>query len=169
MKQYSAVSDDVIGHVEAIRAKHHIHLFGVTIGLLFVFSDESEQVLEHEGYRAAAVAKIVGLRERAAGMADALIVFDRYVWSGLSSKAKDALVDHELTHIVPVIKEDTGAPKHDSLGRFKLRMRKHDHQIGWFDDVVNRHAEHSVEMQQVAEILAGNGQMFFDFARAEAA
>lgn len=168
-KKYSEVSSDVLERLEAVRAKHHAHLEAVSIAALFVFTDEDEAVLQHSGYPASAVTKVVGLKERAAGMADALIVIDRHTWSELGARQKDALLDHELTHLMPEIDSETGATKQDSLGRMKLKIRKHDHQIGWFTEVAERHGENSPELQQVAALINGGGQMYFDFTQAKQA
>jgi hypothetical protein len=152
-KQFSAVSTDVSDRVNRIRAAHHAYLGSIEINLMFVFTDDAEQVLKHQGYPAAATCKIVGLQERAAGLGDAMIVFDRFVWADLTSKQKDALVDHELTHLLPDIHEDSGTPKYDSLGRMKLKMRQHDHQIGWFSEIAERFGADSPEQRCVEALL----------------
>lgn len=161
-KQYSPASKDVDDRIERLRAKYHQNLEGATIQALFVFSDEPGQVLQHQGYPAAGVTKIVSTKERAAGLADALIVIDRYVYAGLSAKRKDALLDHELYHLDRAFDKD-GIAKVDVLGRPKLVMRQHDHQLGWFDEIARRHGEDSMEVVQARELIESSGQLYFDF------
>lgn len=168
-KQFSRASKDVLTRIERLVGKHYPELDGVTISALFVFNDDSDPVLTHQGYPAAAMARIVSTRERAAGLEDAMIVIDRATYSGLTTKQCDALLDHELYHITRVIDEKTEQPKADVLGRPKLTIRKHDWQLGWFDEIVQRHGEHSMEVRQARELMEGSGQLYFDFAQDEAA
>lgn len=166
-KTYSAGSEDVLISLEQMMRANHPELAKVTIGTLFVFDDESDaQVLTHQGYSSLAVVKINSLRDRAAGATDALIVVDRAGWLELDKLSRDALVDHELMHLEHAEEEKTGKPRYDSLGRPKLRMRKHDHQMGWFDAVAARHKEASIEVRQARQLIATTGQLYFDFAGA---
>lgn len=161
-KQYSTASADVINRIERLQQKFHSNLEGVTIQSLFVFSEEPGCALKHQGYPAGAIAKIVSTKDRAAGLADAMIVVDRYTYSGLTEKRKDALIDHELYHF-DLARDKDGFPKADGLGRLKLKMRMHDHQLGWFDAIANRHGEHSMEVVQAKELIAASGQIYFNF------
>ena len=165
MKTYSA-APDVEECTLRMREKHHEGLEGVRIACLFVFDDEnSERVLKHQGYSAQAVMRIVPLRERALGMAEAVLVVDRAVWLVLSYRQRDALVDHELMHLQRVEDEETKQPKCDSLGLPKIVMRQHDHQFGWFDEVAERHGDASPEVCQAKALIAATGQLYFDFER----
>lgn len=168
-KQYDKASADVEKRIEHMREKYHQALDGVTICALFVFSDESEHVLEQSGYPKLAITKIVGVKERAAGLSDALIVIDRYSYSGLSPKAADAMIDHELYHLERVIDEKTERPKTDVVGRPKLQMRKHDWELGWFDEIAQRHGEYSIEVMQAKTLMRDSGQLYLDFGQDEAA
>lgn len=164
-KQYAQVGIDLTRRIDRVRAEYHPLLKRVTVGALFVFGDEEAAVLEHQGYPAAAVIKIVGTKERAAGMADALLVVDRYVYGGLTDPQRDAMVDHELYHLEPVIDEHTEKPKLDSLGRPQLTLRRHDRQFGWFDEVAQRHGDNSLEVIQAKSIVASTRQLYFPFYR----
>lgn len=169
MKTYSAASEDVLSHIVRMHSQYHPEIEGVTIGALFVFDEEhGEQVLKHQGYEAAAVVSITPTKQRALGIADAVIVVDRAHWLTLTTAQRDALMDHELEHLDRVISKDTedspAAPAFDSIGRPKLAMRRHDHQFGWFDDVARRHGEHSPEMRQAKALVANTAQLYFDFA-----
>lgn len=164
MKTYSK-APDVVALLDGMRTEYHPELDNVTVSVLFVFDDEegSDQVLSHQGYPAGAVVRITPLRERALGLADASIVVDRAVWLSLSGRQRNALIDHELTHLNRVLDEETETPVFDPLGRPKLVMRKHDHQFGWFDEIAQRHGDASPEVRQAKQLMEQSGQLYFDF------
>lgn len=167
MKTYSNANDAVTVAIQRMREEYHDYLAGVQIGALFIFDseDSSEPVLKHGGYPAWAYVRITPLRDRAAGMPDAMIVVDRACWMTLGPAAGDALMDHELTHLERVVDKESGEGICDVLGRPKLKIRKHDHQMGWFDEVAQRHGEHSPEVHQAKALIAQTGQLYFDFGR----
>lgn len=165
MKTYSKVSDSVERAITRMRQEHHDYLADVLIGALFIFDLEgTDAVLTHNGYPAAALIRIVPLRDRAAGMPDAQIIVDRSSWMTLSSATGDALIDHELTHLERVVDTDTGAPMFDAVDRPKLAIRRHDQQMGWFDEVARRHGEASMEARQARQLIQQTDQLYFNFA-----
>jgi hypothetical protein len=174
MKTFS-LAPDVDTNIATMRAEHHEDLGGVTVTGLFAYDTESsEPVLKHQGYAAGAIVRITPLKDRALGMADATITVDRAGWLALSQRQRNALIDHELTHLVHKLEEDedTGeeVPAFDALGRPKLLMRKHDHQFGWFDEVALRHGQASPEVREARVLMETSGQLYFDFgAQARAA
>jgi hypothetical protein len=124
MKTYSQAPDAILC-IEKIQATHHADLEGVIVSALFAFDDESSvPVLKHQGYPASAVVRITPLKDRAAGLCDALIVIDRAGWLTLSSRQRDALIDHELTHLTRKVDVESGELLCDVLDRPKLLMRK---------------------------------------------
>lgn len=167
MKTYSR-APDVEPTITNMAYDHHMELAGVRVGALFVFDEEAthESVLKHQGYPAQAMIKITSLRDRTLGIADAVIVVDRANWLTLSQPQRDALIDHELTHLVRVLDKESGRPKFDALGRPKLRLRQHDHQLGWFAEVAQRHGEASPEVRQAEALIHATGQLYFNFGRA---
>lgn len=170
MKTYSQ-APDVDNTIDKIRAGYHEDLEGVTVTGLFAFdSESSDAVLKHQGYPAGAVVRITPLKDRALGIADATIVVDRAGWLALSQRQRNALIDHELTHLERKLDKDSGDQLFDVLDRPKLTMRKHDHQFGWFDEVAQRHGEASPEVRQARVLMESSGQLYFDFEpRAQAA
>lgn len=163
MKTYSH-APDATNCIQNIQADNHADLDGVTVSALFVFDTEAtEAVLKHQGYPAQAVVRIVPIRDRALGMADANIVIDRSTWMTLSQRQRDALIDHELTHLTRSLDKETGHPLFDALDRPKLAMRRHDHQFGWFDEIAQRHGDASPEVRQAKQLMASSGQLYFDF------
>jgi hypothetical protein len=162
-KTYSQ-APDVTETIDAVRAEHHEDLEGITVSGLFAFDHESSlPVLKHGGYPAGAVVRITPLKDRALGVADATIVVDRAGWLALSQRQRNALLDHELTHLERKVDKETGELMCDVLERPKLLMRKHDHQFGWFDEVAQRHGEASPEVRQARVLMESSGQLYFDF------
>lgn len=163
MKTYSA-APDVDSCISMMQDDYHAELEGVTISALFVFDTEaSDSVLKHQGYPAQAVARITPTRDRALRIADATIVIDRSNWLTLSQRQRDALIDHELTHLSRVLDDETGRPVCDVLDRPKLAMRRHDFQAGWFHEIAQRHGDASPEVRAAKQLMAGDGQLYFDF------
>jgi hypothetical protein len=155
MPRYEKAPVELGQIVERMMDRYHPQLRDakVTIAQLFAFpltdenGDTKGPALKHNGYPAAAVIKIIGLKERTDGRADSELVIDGDNWKFLSDAQKDALVDHELEHLELKTDKD-GLLVRDDLERPKLVIRKHDHQFGWFDAVVRRHGRDSLEFIQ---------------------
>lgn len=163
MKRYDEADREAVERMTAIRNQYHADLAAIRIGLLVIYDDdEDKQVLKHGGYPAAALARIVSERDRAAGMCDAQIILDQSSYRRMTDKERDALLDHELHHF-EVVQDKSGAPRMDTNERPKLRIRKHDHQFGWFDAIADRHGEHSVEVKQAKQLVDDTGQLYFNF------
>jgi hypothetical protein len=168
-KRYEMASSDLTSCIEKVRGAYYGEaLQGVEVGALFIADDSGEKCLMHQGYPASALCRLVPGRDRAAGLPDAQIIVDRAVWQMLNAKEKAGLIDHELHHIEVVYDED-GNMRCDAQDRPQLRIRKHDRQFGWFDEVAQRHGEHSMEVRQAKQIIAEAGQLYFDFSFANAA
>lgn len=165
MKTYSQASEDVLRIIERVREEYYSpDLDGVTVAALFVYDMEAtEPVLTHGGYPAQALCRITPVRDRALGVADAVIVIDRSNWLTLTIREREALLDHELHHLERVVDEDTELPKTDAVDRPKLAIRKHDHQFGWFDSVAERYGDASPEVRQAKQLIAATGQLYLDF------
>jgi hypothetical protein len=167
MKSYSQASNDVLDLIEEVRTEFHSpDLDGVTVAALFVYDLEaSEPVLTHGGYPAQAVVRLTPVRDRALGVADAVIIVDRSNWLTLTRDQRGALLDHELYHLERVLDEDTQLPKTDAVDRPKLAIRKHDHQFGWFDAIAERHGDSSPEVRQAKSLIQRTGQLYLDFGK----
>lgn len=165
MKSYSHASDDVLRTIERMRDEYYSpDLDDVTIAALFVFDLEAtEPVLTHGGYPAQAVCRLTPVRDRALGVADAVILIDRSNWLMLGAKQRDALMDHELHHLERVVDEETDLPKTDAVDRPKLAIRKHDFQIGFFTEIAERHGDASPEVRLCKQLIAATGQLYLDF------
>lgn len=132
------------------------------IGVLFFVGEKDDQVLRHHGQECYAYIKPVGLRERALGMPDAMIVVDKKKWEDLGEETQTALIDHELYHIF-VPEDASGALKRDDLNRPVFRIRPHDVEIGWFRRIAEEHGEAALEVRQARALVEADGQIFFAF------
>lgn len=158
MSRYEKAPAEVIQIVERMTERYHPTLrdAGASIVCLMAFPTEDKNgdstgpALTHQGYPAQAVVKIIGLKERTDGRADAEICIDGENWPTLSDAQKDALIDHELEHLEPKY-DKHGLLVRDDLNRPKLKIRKHDHQFGWFDAIVRRHGRAALEFLQFDE------------------
>lgn len=165
--RYRRADDDTCSKIDDVRCRYHHDLESVRIDVLFAYGAKpDEQVLSHNGYPVIATVKITRAKDRALGYGDALIVVDRASWGGLTDAQKDAVIDHELTHLLTVF-DKAGRVDVDYLGRPKLEMRMHDHQFGWFDAVAKRHGENSMEVFQARGLMAKTGQLYISFEAAE--
>lgn len=141
----------------ALRNWHgHLLDLGISINLLFVRAADKEGealsgALKHQGYPALATVKINSLKDRAEGKSDATITIAEYEWQEQSEAQRLAILDHELTHLEPKTDEE-GTVKRDDLGRPCLKIRLHDHQMGIFHTVAERHGPHSGEHASVLEL-----------------
>jgi hypothetical protein len=161
MKTYDPAPQDVHTRLAALIEKFHPDLKTSTarIDLLFVWAEEGQTPLQCHGYPAQAVVRIIGDKDRVAGRGDAEIVIDRENYQMLSEAEKDALLDHELYHLI-VKKDRHGIIQVDDHRRPKMKMRRHDHEFGWFDEIARRHGEHSAEIQQARAFSEVRGQLY---------
>lgn len=169
MTYYTKLDADERRMVTTVLEEWHPHLAeaNVTFDLLFHHpkTDENghpvpDSGLKHNGYGAAGVTKIVGVKDRAKGCADVEIVFDLATWETMDDEQREALIDHELTH-VQVVTDERGDVESDAVGRPRLRTRRHDYQHGWFAEVAERRGMASLEVQQaVGLVKSEHGQLF---------
>jgi len=166
MKTYDQAPPETHERVAALIEKYHPQLNSVSVkvDLLMVSTDsETARALTHGGYPALAVVRSTNPKERAMGQGDALIVIDLERYESMDPKERDALLDHELYHLVTVEDKKTLKPKVDSHLRPVLKIRKHDRQFGWFDEIARRHGKNSIEVQQADWIRDEAGQTYFGF------
>jgi hypothetical protein len=143
----------------------------VRIDFVFAFGDRDEitceltsDALKLHGVRALGITKKVSLKERALGRADAEISIDGDWWDKANDGERQALLDHELFHLVP-----TG--EMDDLGRPLLKLRPHDYEFGWFKAVAQRRGASSLECIAAKRMMDDSGQYFWPelFSRATGA
>ena len=115
------------------------------------------------GYPCAAKIKINGLSDRTEGKDDATITIDEESWAKLTPDQRAALIDHELNHLIVMRDgdEENAPVLRDKWGRPRMRLRKHDHQFGWFNDIAERHGDASPEIIQAKKFADEFGQLYF--------
>ncbi len=170
MPIFERAKDGVNVQVAKIMEKYHgdLHKSGCTVDVLMASPTTSEQgevesaPLKKNGYPCVALIKIVGLADRVAGLSDVMLKIDAEKWKEMSMKQKDALIDHELTHLIVKTDKD-GNAKRDDQDRPKLQMKRHDYELGIFTDVIRRHERDSVDYQAFDAIAKTIGQMNLQF------
>lgn len=156
------IYDDAPGEVESLLASllsdkadlQELLAYEVSVKVLMVKDadeDNPQPVLQHGGYPALAVVKINNAAARRQGLADATIIIDDYTWGELSEEQQAAALHHELYHLMVTFDGD-GNLQRDDMGRPKLKMRKHDFQIGGFHAIAKQHGMNAIEVQAVVEV-----------------
>ena len=173
-----------------------VHQVKVDVIVIAKEDDEGgiSPALKDRGYPAAGKVEIVPMKRRALRTTgdrphtpgDAIITLDASTWEELDDAEREALIDHELEHLAIVAAPKTsatglveidptsapdnekflGVPRYDDLGRPKLRLRKHDWQLGGFRSIAARHGANALDVQAVHACRDEAGQWFWDFERA---
>jgi len=169
MPTYSEAPDSAVELLTAVMQRHEEHRklkeAGVTVELQFAYGKEKkdgsvEDAIKWHGRKALGFAKIRKLDDRASGMTDAKILVDGQFWQDAEDPEREALLDHELYHL-ELVTDDVGDVEKDDSGRPKLKMRKHDVEVGWFTAVALRNGAHSQELIQAARIFDADGQAYW--------
>lgn len=139
----------------------------VNIEVMFAFGERHPETdalvsdaITHHGFRALGKCRKTSLEERAAGRGDAVITLDADWWEEADESKQRALLDHELHHI-DVCTDEDGKVIKDSCGRPRLKMRKHDVEVGWFKITAERNGKNSVECIQAKSIMDHSGQAYW--------
>jgi hypothetical protein len=125
---------DVVDRLGLVMRSFHPRLreAGVKVVVLFAYNPDGDAI-KHGGYPALAKVKPLTLKDRVTKNADAELLIDEREWRTLQEPQKDALLDHELSHLDRIDlqgdqlrkarQEDANAPvwKLDDLGRPRLR------------------------------------------------
>lgn len=162
--KYTAAGLDVARRAKRLLKKQEYHQpllkARVRIGFVFVTTDgEDGAPVKVNGYPALAAASIVPQKFRTGIKEDGRVTIDKEAWDDLTEKQKDALLDHELYHFQPVIDENTVAL--DGNDRPRLRLRKHDVQMGFFSVIAKAHGEHSQEVIQARALVEHAAETLF--------
>ena len=164
---YQKAPTETVKLVDSVRRQHHPELerAEVTIDVLVADNPDADPVTVG-GYPCQAKVKIVSLKDRAKGCRDAEIIIDNTRWQGMNEQQQRALIDHELHHLE--VQFDGKLVLEDDLGRPKLKMRKHDWQIGWFDIIAKRNGDASPEVRQARKLWEKQSQLYFPFVNQQA-
>lgn len=147
--------------IERHAGLHDLWKCELRIDYLFATNDTGDAV-SHRGYPALAVVRIVNLKDRTKGMGDAEITIDAAKYIKMTERQQDALLHHELHHLI-IVGDDEGKVKLDDQGRPKLKMRKHDYDFGWFTDIAELYGLDSPEVTQAKIIWDDAHQSLFPF------
>lgn len=154
-----AILEEFISYKPLVEAK-------VKIDFLFAFADVGEDgevkghALNKHGIRALGITRKLGIKDRVMGRGDAEVCLDGDWWKDETPARRRALLDHELHHLEVKTDED-GVVIRDDLKRPKLRLRKHDVEVGWFALVAGRHGSNSLEIEQAKLVMDSYGQLFW--------
>lgn len=159
---------DVLDRMARVMRDAHPRLreAGVKVVVLFAFNPDGDAI-KHAGYPALAKVKPLSLKDRVTKEADAELLIDEREWRTLREEQKDALLDHELSHLDRIDlkgdelrkarQEDAKAPvwKLDDLGRPRLRSVPGDWSAGdGFKAVIFRHRAAAIEFHNLARAKA---------------
>lgn len=155
--------------MQEFESHHALTGVGIKIDYVFAFPDYDEatgeptnNAINKGGIKALGVARKLNLKDRTKGLGDAEILLDGDWWEDATEKERRALLDHELHHLV-------ATSKVDDLGRPKLKLRKHDFEVGWFHIIAQRHGVHSQEQKQAGFIMESAGQFYWPAIAQQAA
>jgi hypothetical protein len=184
MSTYEKPDTDQIEALEHAMRSWHPKLVeaGVRVDLLIAFGpvdkegEKTGPAIVHQGIPCLGLCQITKVQLRVLGNGDALITLDGDRWPDLDEGEQLALIDHELTHLELVLEmkakiklvstdgeaesEVCAQPQLDDAGRPKLRIRKHDFEVGWFHAVAKRHGRASQEVQQRQRFEDEAGQFY---------
>lgn len=178
MSTYAKADKDVHEQVVEVMRLYHDELTKqkVRVGVVMAYGPVDKDggktgpAIKDRGWPCLARIKINSLADRVEGKPDATLTLDDDGdrWGSMSAAEQNALIDHELEHLVLVEdKEMPGHWKRDDLGRPKLKIRPHDWEFNGFASVARRHEEASQEVIQAAVLRDMFGQLLWDFAGAE--
>ena len=155
MSWYSIANEEVNLTIQKVMKENHgeLHAAGVTITALIARSEEGP-ALKVGGKEALGCIRVTKLTERTLGLGDALMILDGESMIAWSSKRLQAVIDHELRHLMLAKNKRTGEIQLDDEGRPKLRIRPHDFEFGWFARTAELYGEESYEVSQAREIVA---------------
>jgi len=153
-KTYRKSSILTRGLMEEVLAQYHTHLkdVSVIVDLIDAYDTAGGPAVMHHGLPAAAVVRVVPLKDRTMGRGDVEITFDGFVVGRMSDDEQRALIDHELYHL-EIKRNKDGQIKLDDLGRTEFKLRPHDREFGWFDVIARRWGRHSLEVQQAISMV----------------
>ncbi len=132
-RTFREASTEVVALVGSVMREHFDQLVqaGVTVRTIMAHAgvdDDGEPkgpAIQKDGHAVAGRTKIVSLKDRVAGLDDAVMELDGDRWPEWQEMFQRSVIWHELNHL-----ELKG--KIDDAGRPKMKLRKHDIQLGVF-------------------------------------
>jgi hypothetical protein len=156
---YEVADQSVSDFTMRVMQRYHGGLFALdtTVDILMASpprdgnSDPTGPALKLHGQRAYAIIRQTRPDERALGHADLHLKIDKEAWEEMDEDERTALIDHELSHITPKLKD--GAVKRDVYERPLFCIVPHNYEVGWFFQVARRHGRKSIECRQLQDLI----------------
>ena len=136
----------------------------LTLDVMVAENDNGDHPVKVNGYPSPAAIKITPLKARAKGLADVELILDWAAFKSMTRNQQEALIDKELYYL-EVQRDKEENIKFDDLGRPKIRLKKHDYQLGWFREIAVRHKGDSPEVYQAKILWNNDGKTFFPAAQ----
>ena len=158
---YEEAGPSVVMFALEVMKKYHggLHDMQCTVEILMASppcdenGDATGPALKHHGRCARALIRSTKPDERALRRCDIHIKIDKNFWEESTEAVREALLDHELSHLVPRLDKKTGTAKRDDFDRPLFAAVDHDYEVGWFYSVARRHGLDSIEYRQLQEFL----------------
>lgn len=161
-KTYELADHTVREMCDRVMAEHHptLHAAHVSVAILMVRAPTDDEgvptsnAITVHGQPAKACIRITSLKERALGLADAVMEIDAYRWEQMDEEEQEGLIDHELMHLVATIGDDEARTvKSDACDRPVLTTRKHDVIFEGFAEVMKRRGRAAPERELLESTL----------------
>jgi len=166
---FAKASEEVESLGKALAINYHLDLESARVKIDYVFAfrdpETEEPALMQKGHRVLGVPSIVNLKNRAKGMGDCEVVLDGDAWNDMTEDQRKAILDHELEHFEVKREKKTGDFLFDDLMRPLLRLRNHDREFGFFDNIASRHGNGSFEIQGLRKMFSEAGGAYLPHLR----
>ena len=134
MARFIPADAETNGIIHEVREKSHPDLAKCSLACVLA---------THDRPIPAAIVKPSSPAQRAAGLADGILVIDATRWGDTSAAGRVAIVAHGLASVAVVYRGDR--PALDASGRPRIRRRPFDIEGVGYADVLKRHKSRSVE------------------------
>jgi len=135
---------------------HELADNGARVSITFVRAfdkdDEPQTSLKFAGASAYAIVKLISQERKLRIPFDAEIKVDGFLWDELTERSKDALFDHELSHI-KVVTDAHGAPLMDDQNHVKLKLVPDDIVLTGFFNVIRHFGTDALEHQSITRAM----------------
>lgn len=102
--------------------------------------------LKLHGVPCLAIVKVTSLKDRVAGLGDVRILIDGDQFPHRTAEEQEAIIHHELQHLV-IARDKDGNARIDDAFRPVLKTRPHDAELGVFFATIDRYKTAAIEAQ----------------------
>lgn len=149
MARFTQVDAETNSIIHEVREKSHPDMAKCSIVAILATADRPIP---------AAIVKPSSPAQRAAGLADGILVIDATRWGDTSAAGRVAIVAHGLASVAPIFRGDRVAL--DASGRPRLRRRPHDIAGCGYGEVLRKYGKRSVEHGALLAIRTASGDAF---------